>query len=72
MSKAEKSFLERNWLLVLAIVYLLLPVDLIPDSIPLLGNLDDAALIVINLLQKYAEWKKEQKSDEGDNVQDGV
>lgn len=34
-----------KWLAVAAGVYLLLPVDLIPDMIPILGLTDDAALI---------------------------
>jgi uncharacterized membrane protein YkvA (DUF1232 family) len=38
-----------RWLIGLAIVYLLSPVDLIPDGIPILGQLDDL-LIVPGLL----------------------
>lgn len=37
-----------RWLLGLAAAYLLSPVDLIPDFIPVLGQLDD--LIVVQLL----------------------
>lgn len=72
MSQTKSSFLQSNWLLIFAIVYLLLRVDLIPDAIPLFGNLDDAALILINLIQKYTEWKKQEQGDRKDeNIQEG-
>jgi uncharacterized membrane protein YkvA (DUF1232 family) len=36
---------RRKWGLVLAIAYLALPFDLIPDFIPVAGQLDDAILV---------------------------
>lgn len=70
----RNTFLEKNWLLILAIIYLILPVDLIPDAIPVVGSLDDAALLIINLIQKYILWKKEneqKESGEKDNIHEG-
>ncbi len=48
VSKHPNTPLSSKMLLGLAIAYLLLPFDLIPDFIPLLGQLDD--LVIVPLL----------------------
>jgi uncharacterized membrane protein YkvA (DUF1232 family) len=51
-----------------ALLYVLTPVDLIPDAIPVIGLLDDAAVVSACLamvrqeLAKYAEWKRERNA----------
>lgn len=48
-SKPRKTLWNRlGWkgLAVIGIVYLLMPVDLIPDVIPLIGQVDDLGVIV--------------------------
>lgn len=59
--KTKKSFLAQHWLLLVAIIYLLLPVDLVPDTIPVLGLLDDAGVLLIQLLQEYNKWRRESE-----------
>ena len=50
-----------------AILYLVMPIDLIPDFIPVFGFADDAAVFVLALgaglkveLEKYRNWKETQ------------
>ncbi len=70
---SSKTFLKNNVFLILAIIYLILPIDLIPDRVPLFGNLDDATLFVLALIQKYVELKKEKEGEEKkeEKVQEG-
>lgn len=50
-----------------AVIYLVCPLDLIPDIIPVVGQLDDAAVFGLaalaahNDLTAYAEWKANQE-----------
>ena len=55
--------------IVFAVIYFLNPVDLIPDFIPVVGYLDDAAVLALvwkssgSDLKKYARWKGLELSD---------
>ena len=68
----KKSFLEKNWLLIIALIYLFLPVDLIPDFIPVLGGLDDSVLVIIDLIRRYISWREENSNkDDIGEVKEG-
>ncbi|MDR9458483.1 MAG: DUF1232 domain-containing protein, partial [Salegentibacter sp.] len=49
-----------------ALLYVLSPIDLIPDFLPFVGYLDDAAVFAALLkyvrldLQKYRDWKYDE------------
>ena len=53
--------------IVSALLYVLSPVDLIPDFVPVLGALDDATVVltcftlVESDIEEYLEWREEQK-----------
>ena len=47
----------------LAIAYIICPIDILSDVIPVIGQIDDAAVLLLSLyflekdLYKYKEWK---------------
>jgi len=66
---AMGNYKEIPWTTIAAVVgsllYVFCPIDLIPDFIPVVGLMDDAAVVMICLkgigqdLKKYELWKKE-------------
>ena len=57
-----KKFLKDRWIIIIALVYLILPIDIVSDSIPLLGNVDDFTVLLAGLIKEYADYKKKEKS----------
>jgi uncharacterized membrane protein YkvA (DUF1232 family) len=53
--------------IVFSLIYILNPFDLVPDMLPLIGQVDDVAVISACLLliehdlQSYKDWKNEKK-----------
>jgi len=59
-----KKFLKENWILFASLLYLLSPIDVVPDFIAGLGLIDDASVVVTSILiQFYKHFisKKPQK-----------
>ncbi|PTY04955.1 hypothetical protein DB347_19890 [Opitutaceae bacterium EW11] len=60
-----------KWLLGLAIAYLLTPVDIVPDFIPILGQLDDALLVPLLVYLALRLIPKEIVAEHRRSVQAG-
>ncbi len=67
---ANGKYREIPWTTIAAIIgallYVFSPIDLIPDFIPVLGLMDDAAVLALCLkgigqdLKKYEQWKNQR------------
>ncbi len=53
-----KDFLKKNWKIILAIIYVLVPLDFIPDILPALGLSDDILVLLGTLLLSYLDYRK--------------
>ncbi|NAW50410.1 DUF1232 domain-containing protein [Elizabethkingia argentiflava] len=69
ISKGEYKPKIRSFILpALAILYVLSPIDIIPDWIPVIGAMDDIAVLslaipaLIRELEKFLIWEKERNS----------
>lgn len=59
--RSERTFfqyLKQNWISVLIIIYILSPIDFIPDAIMPIGTVDDVSLLIIEFLRQYIEYSK--------------
>jgi uncharacterized membrane protein YkvA (DUF1232 family) len=70
MTKAVQ-FLKKNWMLIVALLYLFSPMDLVPDVVPILGFSDDVLAIVLSLILRYLKESRERKDSiiEGEIVE---
>lgn len=55
-------FLKKYLIFILAVIYILLPVDIVPDAIPFFGTIDDSALVILGLLKQYIDYRREKKN----------
>ena len=58
-------FLKKYWIFILAIIYILLPVDLVPDVIPFFGGMDDSTMVILGLVKQYLDAKKKKNGSNG-------
>lgn len=60
-AQSEKSineFIKKNWFIIIIVIYIFVPLDLIPDNLPLIGTVDDSGLLLLEVVRRYANFKK--------------
>lgn len=70
---ASKSPKSAKYLPLAALAYLILPIDVMPDFIPLLGQLDDVGVIIVFLsiaLHAFEHMPEQKKKKKYGNVID--
>ena len=60
--KKQKSFFRQNWMLILAIVYVLSPLDFVPDALLPVGLGDDILVLLWALIKKYFDYRKDKNN----------
>lgn len=50
-----KLLIKHNPMVIIAIIYSISPIDLIPDVIPIVGSLDDTIALLIPMLKLFQE-----------------
>ncbi|HRN85856.1 MAG TPA: DUF1232 domain-containing protein [Candidatus Dojkabacteria bacterium] len=54
-----KKFIKQNWLIILSVLYIVFPLDFIPDFTPWIGFSDDITVVAANML---VTWLKKKSS----------
>lgn len=58
------KFFKKNWITILAFLYVVSPVDLLPEALlPLIGETDDLILIIIEIIRQWHLFKKKDQPD---------
>lgn len=67
-----KNFFKKHWKIILALGYLILPFDIFPDFLPVLGASDDILVLLLTLLTEYLHYKRQiNKPNIKKDIQDG-
>ena len=69
------NFLKKHWLIILAILYFLFPIDFIPDVVLPVGFFDDATIMGLGIIREIVltivNAKKDKAKDQKKVVLDG-
>jgi len=58
------KFIKQNWILILSILYILSPIDFLPEFlIGPLGLVDDLGLVILLILKAIYNYRKDSKKD---------
>jgi len=49
--------MKKHFYLILTVLYLLSPIDIVPDAIPIAGQADDLLVVLLQAARMYKEMK---------------
>ena len=61
MEEVMRNFLKQNWVLIAAIIYVISPIDFIPDTLLPVGFADDIAVLLATLFIRYLKHRRDTK-----------
>lgn len=57
-------FMKENWISILLMIYILSPIDLIPEAIlPVIGQTDDFVVGLLEVMRRWYLFKKNKQSE---------
>lgn len=57
-----RKFFKENWLIILSILYLVFPLDFIPDFTPWVGFGDDIGVVILNIFINLIKRKSNHRN----------
>ena len=63
-----RRFFKDNWALLLAMLYVLVPIDILPDFLPGLGWTDDLGALVLAFVIKFLQHLQREKQKKKDII----
>ncbi|MBN2100520.1 DUF1232 domain-containing protein [Candidatus Dojkabacteria bacterium] len=56
------SFMKENWPSILALIYIISPIDFIPEAFaPIVGSADDAVVLILEIARRWYLHNKSHK-----------
>ncbi len=60
--KRARFFLAQNWPTILTLLYVLSPIDFVPEAfVPVVGSADDAFVVMIELIRRWHLYKEKNE-----------
>lgn len=59
-----KNFFKKNWIIVLSALYILSPLDILPEFLAPLGIIDDIGVLATTIVYKFLQERKNYKGSE--------
>ncbi len=59
-----KKFTKKHWFTIFTLIYIISPIDLIPEILGPMGLIDDGGFLFIEIINLIAKHRKKHKEEE--------